>query len=69
MAVKGRTSITEGTPVPRWHVGPRIWRVDGEWRLRLYRPWDRVRFMEAQSPSFIAALIVLGTSAGWWDAP
>lgn len=60
-------TITDGRPVPRWKIGPRIWRVNGEWRLRLYRPWNNKRLIEVQSTNFLVALDILGIAAGWWE--
>lgn len=58
----------EHLAVSRWRVGPRVWRVGGEWRLRLYRPWHRRRLVEAQSKSFPLTLYTLGVGAGWWKS-
>lgn len=60
-------TITESTAPPRWKVGLYIWRVDKEWRIRLYRPWRRNRIIEIQSTDFIWALYILGIGAGWWE--
>lgn len=53
-------------PISRWHIGPRIWKINGEWRIKLYRPWNKSRFVEAQSENFLVTLYVLGVGAGWW---
>lgn len=42
--------------------------VDGEWRLRLYRPWRALRLVEARRESFLAAFFVLVVGAGWIEA-
>lgn len=57
---------TEGEPIPKWKVGIYGWKKDGEWRLRLYRPWRKERLIEVQCAEFIWALYCLGIGAGWW---
>lgn len=59
-------TITDGRPVPRWKIGPRIWRANGEWRLKLYRPWSNKRLIEVQSTKFLWNVYILGLAAGWW---
>lgn len=59
-------TYTETTAIPRWKIGLWIWRDEGEWRLRLYRPWRRHRMVEIQCKDFPWALYLLGGAAGWW---
>jgi hypothetical protein len=54
------------SPPPKWKIGPRVWRVDGEWRIRLYRPWSDKRLIEIQSPKLLWNVYILGIAAGWW---
>jgi hypothetical protein len=58
--------VSDIEPIARWKVGPRIWRVNNEWRLRIYRPWNRNRLIEVQTKSFLLAVYILGVGAGWW---
>ena len=57
---------SETDPIPRWKVGPRIWRVNNQWRIRLYRPWKVRKLIEVQSDHFLLSLYILGIGAGWW---
>jgi hypothetical protein len=57
----------ETSAVPKWKIGLWIWREEGEWRLRLYRPWKHERLIEVQSKHFPTALYVLGVGARWWE--
>lgn len=59
-------SIQESTAPARWKVGLYLWRDEGEWRFRLYRPWNRTKLIEVQSKDFLVALYILGISAEWW---
>lgn len=58
---------SEKREVPVWKIGLWPWRADGEWRLRLYRPWRSRYFIEVQSESLLAALRVLAVAIGWMN--
>jgi hypothetical protein len=59
---------TETTNFHRWrHIpGLHIWRVNKEWRLRLYRPWSNQPLVETQGSDLFISVYVLGVGAGWW---
>lgn len=57
---------SEGTPIPRWKIGLYPWRKGGEWRLRLYRPWQKKRLIEVHSSDLLVSIYVMGVGAGWW---
>jgi hypothetical protein len=58
--------VTDTERPPRWKVGLYIWRVNQEWRVRLYRPWSKKPFIESQAKSLIVVIDVVGIGAGWW---
>jgi hypothetical protein len=62
----GKWSLLETTAPARWKLGLYVWREDGAWRLRLFRPWKHERLIEVQCEKFLLALYLLGIAAGWW---
>ena len=62
----GGWTVSDTESIPRWKVGPRIWRVNNEWRLRLYRPWRKKKFIEVQTEHLLLAIYILGIGADWW---
>lgn len=58
-------NVSPSNNISKWRFGLWIWRHEGKWRLRLYRPWRR-DFFEVESESFLLSLYILGVGAGWW---
>jgi hypothetical protein len=59
--------VSDGVAPPRWKVGLFVWKINGAWRLRLYRPWRKKKFVEIQSEKLLLALYILGIGADWWE--